>query len=90
MFHEGAPYEIIKPGYGYLTDFAKESFVMPPGHPEGIYESFANLYRGAAKAIKNKPIVDGQFPGIEDGVRGMRFIESVVQSNKEGNTWIAL
>lgn len=90
MFREGAPYEIIKPGYGYLTDFAKESFVLPPGHPEGIYESFANLYRGAARAIKNKPIVEGQFPGIEDGVRGMRFIESVVQSNKDGNVWITL
>ena len=90
MFHEGAPYEIIKPGYDYLTDFAKESFVLPPGHPEGIYESFGNLYRGAAKAIKGKDIVPGQFPGIEDGVRGMRFIESVVQSNKEGSTWIAL
>lgn len=90
MFHEGAPYEIIKPGYDYLTDFAKESFVLPPGHPEGIYESFGNLYRGAAKAIKGKNIVPGQFPGIEDGVRGMRFIESAVQSNKEGNVWIML
>jgi len=90
MFHEGAPYEIIKPGYDYLTDFAKESFVLPPGHPEGIYESFGNLYRGAARAIKGKDIVPGQFPGIEDGVRGMRFIESVVQSNKDGNSWIAL
>ena len=90
MFHEGAPYEVIKPGYDYLTDFAKESFVLPPGHPEGIYESFGNLYRGAAKAIKGKPIVPGQYPGIEDGVRGMRFIESAVQSNKEGNVWIMI
>ena len=90
MLHEGAPYEIIKPGYEYLSDFAKESFVLPPGHPEGIYESFGNLYKGAAKAIKNEPTVPGQFPGIEDGIRGMRFIESAVQSNKDGNCWIAL
>lgn len=90
MFHEGAPYEIITPGYEYLSEFARESHVLPPGHPEGIYESFGNLYRGAALAIKNKPIVPGQFPGIEDGVRGMRFIESAVQSNKEGSSWIAL
>ena len=90
MLHEGAPYEIIKPGYEYLSDFAKESFVLPPGHPEGIYESFGNLYKGAALAIKNKPTVPGQFPGIEDGIRGMRFIESAVQSNKDGNCWIAL
>ena len=90
MFHEGAPYEIIKPGYAYLTDFAQSSHVLPPGHPEGIYESFGNLYRGAAMAIRKEPTVPGQYPGIEDGIRGMRFIESVVQSNKEGNTWIAL
>ncbi len=90
MLHEGASYEIIKPGYEFLSDFARESHVLPPGHPEGIYESFGNLYKGAAMAIKNEPTVPGQFPGIEDGVRGMRFIESVVQSDKEGSSWIAL
>lgn len=90
MLHEGAPYEIIKPGYDYLSPFARESHVMPPGHPEGIYEAFGNLYRGAAKAIVNEDTVDGQFPGIEDGVRGMRFIEAAVQSNLDGNIWIAI
>ncbi len=90
MFHEGAPYEIIKPGYDYLSAFAQESHVMPPGHPEGIYEAFGNLYKGAAKAIRGMALVPGQFPGIEDGIRGMRFIEAAVQSNKDGNVWIAL
>ncbi len=90
MFHEGAPYEVIKPGYGYLSDFAQESHVMPPGHPEGIYEAFGNLYKGAAKAIHQEGVQSGQFPGIEDGIRGMRFIEASVLSNKENNTWIAL
>jgi len=90
MFREGEPYQVIKPGYGYLSDFARESFVLPPGHPEGIYEAFGNLYKGAAKAIRKEPSVPGQFPGIYDGVRGMRFIESVVRSNREGNIWVAL
>ena len=90
MFHEGGPYEVIKPGYDYLSSFAQESHVLPPGHPEGIYEAFGNLYKGAAKAINGEKMVAGQFPGISDGVRGMRFIESVVQSNKDGNIWIAL
>lgn len=90
MFHEGAPYEIIKPGYGYLTPFAQESHVMPPGHPEGIYEAFGNLYKGAAKAIRGEKTVPGQFPGIAEGVRGMLFIESVVKSNKEGNSWVKI
>jgi len=90
MYHEGAPFQVIKPGYDYLSEFAQESHVMPPGHPEGIYEAFGNLYKGAAKAILEEAIVPGQFPGIEDGVRGMRFIEATVQSNKENNSWIAL
>jgi len=88
MFHEGAPVEIIKPGYDYLTDFAKESYVMPCGHPEGIYEAFGNLYKGAAKAIRGEQTVPGQFPGIDEGIRGMRFIEAVVKSNRDGNIWI--
>jgi len=88
MMHEGAPVEIIKPGYDYLSDFARESHVLPPGHPEGIYEAFGNLYKGAAKAIRGEKTVPGQFPGIEEGIRGMLFIEAVVKSNKEGNTWV--
>ncbi len=87
MMHEGAPAEIIKPGYDYLTDFAKESHVMPPGHPEGIYEAFGNLYKGAAKAIRGEQTVSGQFPGIDEGIRGMQFIEAAVKSNQKGNLW---
>ncbi|MFO7617272.1 MAG: Gfo/Idh/MocA family oxidoreductase [Bacteroidales bacterium] len=90
MFHEGAPYEVIKPGYGYLTPFAQESHALPPGHPEGIYEAFGNLYKGAAKAIRGEQTVPGQFPGIDDGVRGMLFIEAVVESDRRGNGWVGL
>ena len=90
MFHEDAPYEIIKPGYGYLSSFAQDSHVLPPGHPEGIYEAFGNLYKGAAKAVRGEQLFPGQFPGITDGFRGMRFIEAAVQSDKDQNIWIAL
>lgn len=90
MLHEGAPYEIIKPGYDYLSSFAQDSHVLPPGHPEGIYEAFGNLYKGAAMAVRGEQLVPGQFPGIRDGFRGMRFIEAAVQSDKEQNVWIAL
>ncbi len=90
FFQEGKPYQVIKPGYEYNTDFAKESFALPPGHPEGIYEAFANLYKGTAKAIRGENIVDGQFPGIHDGVRGMKFIESSLESSKNGNVWVKI
>ena len=88
LMHEGAPFEIITPGYDYLSGFARESHVLPPGHPEGIYEAFGNLYKGAAKAIRGEQTAPGQFPGIDEGIRGMLFIEAVVKSNKEGNSWV--
>ena len=64
--------------------------MLPPGHPEGIYEAFGNLYKGAAKAIRYEQTVPGQFPGIEDGVRGMKFIEAAVASDQAGNVWMKI
>lgn len=90
MMHEGAPSEIITPGYDYLSSFARDSHVLPPGHPEGIYEAFGNLYKGAAMAIRGEQTVPGQFPGIDEGIRGMQFIEAAVRSNKEGNRWVSI
>ncbi len=84
------PRTVYKPGNSYNTEFAEASHTMPFGHPEGIYEAFANLYYGAAKAIWGKELYDGEFPGIEDGVRGMKFIHNVVKSNKEGNIWVEM
>ena len=85
-----APTQIFKPGNAYNTPFAEQSHTMPFGHPEGYYEAFANLYLGAAKAIRKQAVYDGEFPGIDEGIRGMQFIESVVKSNNQGNTWIHL
>jgi len=77
-----------KPGNSYNTEFAKNSHTMPCGHPEGYYEAFANLYSGVAKAINGKEVYAGQFTGIHEGVRGMKFIEATVESNKQGSCWI--
>lgn len=81
------PARVYKPGNNYNTQFAEISHTMPFGHPEGYYEAFANLYYGAAMAIRGKEYFDGAYVGIEDGVRGMKFIEAVVASNEEGNIW---
>ena len=64
------------------------------GHPEGYHEAFANLYSEAAEAIAARK--SGQnadrlllpFPKVEDGARGMRFVEAVVESGRGGNTWV--
>ena len=87
---DNTPEKIYRPGNGYNTAFAEASHTMPFGHPEGIYEALANIYQGVALAIRGEETRSGMFPTIEDGVRGMQFIESVVASNKAGNTWVEL
>ncbi len=88
LISDNEPKRTYKPAHVYNSEFAQASHVMPPGHPEGIYEAFGNLYKGAAKAIYGQQLFDREFPDVTDGVRGMKFIESVVKSNKEGNVWI--
>ena len=84
---EDQPVHVLKPGHVYASELAAESTNMAPGHPEGIFESMANLYSGAAKAIRGEDYIEGAFPTIRDGVRGMKFIEAVLASDKNGNTW---
>lgn len=89
LYHlpDGGIQQVLKPGHAYNGEFAKISTKMAPGHPEGIFDSMANLYLGAAKAIRGEKYLDGAFPGIRDGVRGMKFIEATLHSSKNGNVW---
>lgn len=87
FLQEDKPAQVFKPGHAYNNDFAKESTKMAPGHPEGIFDSMANIYNGAAKAIRGKEYRKGAFPTIRDGVRGMKFIEAVLESTQNGNSW---
>jgi predicted dehydrogenase len=89
-FKEGEPYQVLKPGHLYNSSFAQASTKMAPGHPEGIFDSMGNIYRGAASAIRNNETPEGAYPTIKDGVRGMQFIEATVASSKNGNTWTNL
>ena len=84
------PVQIYKPGHAYNTELSLDGTKLPPGHPEGIFDSMANIYLGAARAIRGEKYNDGEFPTIIDGVRGMDFIISTVESNKNGNTWVNL
>jgi len=84
------PMQVYKPGHAYNSELSLGGTKLPPGHPEGIFDSMANIYLGAAKAIRGKKYNEGEFPTILDGVRGMDFIESTVESHKNGNTWVTL
>ncbi|MEM1259769.1 MAG: Gfo/Idh/MocA family oxidoreductase [Bacteroidota bacterium] len=90
FFTEGKPLQVYKPGHPYNSKIALDGTKLPPGHPEGIFDSMANIYLGAAKAIRGESHDDCEFPTMEDGVRGMNFIESAVHSHKQGNVWIDL
>ena len=88
MLSDSEPTKIFKPAHGYNYQLAEQSHTMPSGHPEGIYEALANIYKGAAKSIRGEEFTPGEFPTVHDGVRGMKFIHSVVKSNTEGNKWV--
>jgi predicted dehydrogenase len=88
------PTEIWRAGTGYLGSFAKHNTRTPAGHPEGYLEAFANLYRNFALCVSAQ--ISGEkpkdewldFPGIEEGVRGMAFIENVIRSGKSTEKWL--
>lgn len=90
MLSDSEPTKIYKPAHAYNSQFAEASHVMPSGHPEGIYEALGNIYKGVAKSIRGEEVFEGEFPTVEDGIRGMKFIHKVVESHKEGNVWTEL
>jgi predicted dehydrogenase len=77
----------------YLSPMATHNCRTPAGHPEGYLEAFANIYRNFALTLGCK--IDGttptaemlDFPGIEDGLRGMAFIDNVVASSQSDKKW---
>ena len=84
------PTQVYKPGHAYNSKLSLDGTKLPAGHPEGIFDSMANIYKGAAKAIRGQKYNDGEFPTMLDGVRGMNFIEATVESHKGGNVWVKL
>ncbi|HEX4286346.1 MAG TPA: Gfo/Idh/MocA family oxidoreductase [Terracidiphilus sp.] len=86
------PEEIRHASGGYLGEGARAATRLPGGHPEGYLEAFATLYREFAEALtarkagKKNPL-PATLPGIEAGVRGMRFIDRAIESSKR-KSWI--
>ena len=62
---------------------------MPPGHPEGYLEGFANLYAEAAQAIRSGTMPD-TLPGIRDGLEGLQFIDACIRSNAADAAWVVV
>lgn len=91
-----APTQILRAGSnytGHLSSFATANCRTPGGHPEGYLEAFANIYHNFALTLQSK--LNGtkptpemlDFPGVDDGVRGMAFIETAVASSTSIEKW---
>jgi predicted dehydrogenase len=88
------PAQIYRTGVGKLYPEAQLHTRVPAGHPEGYIEAFANIYRNFARAVQarlagTEPDPTADFPTVGDGVRGMRFIERVIESGKSSEKWLA-
>ena len=85
-----------RPSVGELCEEAKASIRLPAGHPEGYLEAFANIYKNFARTVRKRmngeepTALDLDFPTIEDGIRGMQFVETVIASGKSSDKWISL
>ncbi len=90
------PMEVYRTGMGYMGKMAVANTRTPAGHPEGYLEAFANIYRNFTKVVQAR--VDGiepdpvnlDFPTVEDGVRGMKFIDAVIESGHNNAAWTKL
>jgi predicted dehydrogenase len=89
------PYQVYRTATGFGPAGVKNMAWsrLPSGHPEGFIEGFANIYKSFAQAVKarkeNIP-AESDYPGIDEGVRGMRFLEAVVRSSSDNSRWTDL
>jgi predicted dehydrogenase len=87
------PTEIWRTGGSYVGSYASHNTRTPAGHPEGYLEAFANLYRNfaltlqAAQAGQPASPEAQDYPSIQDGIRGMAFIENVIASGHSEQKW---
>lgn len=90
------PAQLYRTANGYLGKNAAAATRTPPAHPEGYLEAFANIYKNFANAIRarlenRQPTeIENDYPKIEDGIRGMAFIDAVVNSSKKNAAWTSL
>ncbi|MEZ4893416.1 MAG: Gfo/Idh/MocA family oxidoreductase [Saprospiraceae bacterium] len=88
------PMQVLRTGVGDLCPEAQAATRIPAGHPEGYLEAFANIYRNFAHCVQahingvSPDPVRVDYPTIQDGVRGMQFIEKVIASGKSKSKWV--
>jgi predicted dehydrogenase len=81
--------EILRTGSGSLSCTATQATRLPGGHPEGFLEAFANIYRDFAAVVRGEA-GNGLRQGVDEGLRGMAFVETAIAANGKGWTEFAL
>lgn len=87
------PQRILTCGSPWLSEAARRATRLPAGHPEGFIEAFANIYLGVASDIRARlagrvaSALEADYPRIEEGARGVRFVENVVASSTSTQKW---
>ncbi|GAB1450954.1 Gfo/Idh/MocA family oxidoreductase [Draconibacterium sp.] len=91
----GQPMQVLRVGTSMDSAIAAYNTRVPGGHPEGYLEAFANIYRNFASTVRakangEKPTAEMlDFPDVEDGIRGMQFIDTVVKAGYDDETkWV--
>jgi hypothetical protein len=87
------PWRFLRTGRGYMSKAATDMTRTPAGHPEGYLEAFANIYRSFTSDVArvergHEPLRD--YPGVQDGLRGMKFVGAVLASSHAGGAWKSL
>lgn len=92
----GQPKQVIRRGSAGTGRAAAHATRIPSGHPEGYLEAFAQLYNDLAEQIvsrREKRAPDPLSllaPTVEDGVEGVRFIKTALESSRNGSEWTAI
>lgn len=91
----GAPKQMITRNGAGTGEAAARMSRVPPGHPEGYLEGFANIYSEAAEAIiahrSGTPVAaEVVYPTLQDGLRGMQFVDACVRSSERNAAWVKL
>ena len=92
--YANAPRKTYRRGNDYVGAEAQKYSRTPFAHPEGFIEAFANIYLAVAEAITDR--IDGNeppeggydFPGVNDGIAGMAFIQCAVESSNSEQKWV--
>jgi predicted dehydrogenase len=91
---KGQPPQIYSRGCGYISEEAAKYSRIPSGHPEGLYEAYANIYSAFVDAI-NKKLAGEEVdeskagcPTVDMGIDGVRFVTKSVESMNKGSVWV--